>query len=508
MSADAKRADAEHGDAEHAGLTAHLQSELLRLSHDAIFVWRPGGVIEFWNRGAEELYGYSSAEALGHRPAELLASGPLAQRAEIGASLRSAGQWAGELEHRCKDGRRVTVSSRMQMVLDGGIERILETNRDITEAKRAQYAREEVEQRLRIALDSSGVSFSIFAAVRDESGRIVDFMWTYVNADCCRRLQRPPEALVGHRVLDVLPRAWEPVGLFDALCRTVETGTQQEIEVAPGPYGVKRWYHNIMTKLGDGVAVWFADITERKLGEQALRDADRRKDEFLATLAHELRNPLAPIRNGLAILKLAVPMQGTVKRTTDMMDRQLTHLVRLIDDLLDVSRITRGKMELRVRPVALNEVLAATLESCRGQLETKHLALETSIGREPLLVEGDPDRLMQVFSNLLTNAINYTESGGLIRVAAGREGSEAVVSVEDTGIGIPAGALESVFEMFAQLHPGGQGEAGLGIGLALVRQLVEMHGGTVRASSSGVGCGSAFVVRLPISAQPAIRSMQ
>ncbi|MGH8260622.1 MAG: PAS domain-containing sensor histidine kinase [Steroidobacteraceae bacterium] len=481
-------------------LPTQLLSQLLRLSHDAIFVWRQGGTIEFWNRGAEELYGYPAAEALGRRPSELLAAEPLAQRAEIVGSLHSAGQWAGELQHRCRDGGQVIVSSRMQLVRDAdGVEWVLETNRDISVAKRAERAREEVEQRLRVALDSSEVCFSIFAAVRGAGSPIVDFVWTYANGACCRRLKRQPEDLVGHPVLNVLPRAWEPAGLFDALCRTVETGEPQEVEVAPNAYGVTRWYHNIMTKFGDGVAVWFADITERKLAEQALRDADRRKDDFLATLAHELRNPLAPIRNGLAILKLAVPMQGTVKRTTEMMDRQLTHLVRLIDDLLDVSRITRGKMELRVRRVRISEVLASTLESCRVQLEAKRLALETRIGDEPLLVEGDPDRLMQVFANLLMNAINYTESGGRIRLVAQREGSQALICIEDTGIGIPPGALESVFEMFSQLLPGGMGEAGLGIGLALVRQLVEMHGGTVEAASEGVGRGSTFFVRLPLS---------
>jgi PAS domain S-box-containing protein len=352
-------------------LPAPLLSRLLRLSHDAIFVWRQGGVIEFWNRGAEDLYGYAAAEALGRRPLDLLAKESFPERSQIGASLRSVGQWAGELRHHCRGGREVIVSSRMQLVHDGGIDRVLETNRDITESKRA---------------------------------------------------------------------------------------------------------------------------------EQSLRDEDRRKDEFLATLAHELRNPLAPIRNGLAILKLSVPMQDAAKRTTEMMDRQLTHLVRLIDDLLDVSRITRGKVELRMQRVSLAETLAASLESCRDKLEAKRLALETRLGDEPLVVDGDPDRLMQVFSNLLTNAINYTDSGGRVALTARREGAQARVSVEDSGIGIPAGALENVFEMFAQLHPGVRGEAGLGIGLALVRQLVTMHGGTVEAASEGVGRRSTFVVRLPLAA--------
>jgi len=482
------------------GLSPELLSQLLRLSHDAIFVWRQGGTIEFWNHGAEELYGYPASEALGRRPVELLAVEPLSFRAEIFASLRAQREWAGELRHRCRDGREVIVSSRMQLMRDAqGIEVVLETNRDITSAKRAERDREETEQRLRIALDSSDVSFGIFTAIRAAGGRIVDFRWTYVNRANCRLLNRRPEDLLGRPVREVLPRGWDPPGLFDAFCQAAETGTTQEIDIEPGPNGITHWFHNVIERFGDGVAVWFTDLSELKRSEQALRDADRRKDEFLATLAHELRNPLAPIRNGLAILKLAVAMQGTAKRTIEMMERQLTHLVRLIDDLLDVSRITRGKMALRPRRVALHEVLAGSLESCRGPLDAKRLVLDAQMGVEPLVVYGDPDRLMQVFSNLLTNAINYTESGGRITIEARREESRALITVSDTGIGIPQGALGAVFEMFSQLHAGTQGEAGLGIGLALVRQLVEMHGGTVEAASEGAGRGSTFTVRLPLT---------
>ena len=485
---------------ELVGLSPELLSQLLRLSHDAIFVWRQGGAIEFWNHGAEELYGYSADEAVGTRPVDLLAVEPLTFRAEIFASLRGARAWAGELRHRCRDGREVIVSSRMQLVRDAqGVELVLETNRDITSAKYAERDREETEQRLRIALDSSDVSFGIFTAIRDADSRIVDFRWTYVNRANCRLLGRTPDELLGRAVSEILPHGWDPPGLFDAFCRATETGTTEEVDIEPGPNGIMHWFHNVVERFGDGVAVWFTDVSELKRSEQALRDADRRKDEFLATLAHELRNPLAPIRNGLAILKLVVAMQGTAKRTIEMMERQLTHLVRLIDDLLDVSRITRGKMALRLRRLALHEVLASSLESCRGPLDAKRLVLDARIGTEPLIIYGDGDRLMQVFSNLLTNAINYTENGGRITLDARREDGHAVVTVSDTGIGIPHGALATVFEMFSQLHAGTHGEAGLGIGLALVRQLVQMHGGRVEAASEGAGRGSTFIVHLPIA---------
>jgi PAS domain S-box-containing protein len=263
--------------------------------------------------------------------------------------------------------------------------------------------------------------------------------------------------------------------------------------------------------------VW--DITERKEAEQALRaseqsrrlaleklsEADRRKDEFLATLAHELRNPLAPIRNGLEILTLSASGDERLRRAGQMMQRQMSHLVRLVDDLLEVSRISRGKVELRKKRLLLSEVLASVIESTRAQLDAKRIELLGGPAEpieSPIELEGDPDRLAQVFSNLLSNAAKYTEAGGRIWITAQREGDEAVVAVKDTGCGIPGESLESVFEMFSQgqsRHASG----GLGIGLALVRQLVQLHGGSVSAQSDGVGRGSTFTVRLPLISRAA-----
>lgn len=240
------------------------------------------------------------------------------------------------------------------------------------------------------------------------------------------------------------------------------------------------------------------DITDRKHTEQRLRESDRRKDEFLATLAHELRNPLAPIRNGLEVLKLSASGDERLRRVGQMMERQMSHLVRLVDDLLEVNRISRGKLELRKERLLLNEVLAGVIESNRPQLDAKRLELLVG-GEERIVLEGDRDRLSQVFSNLLSNAARYTEAGGRIWVTAWREGDDAVVAVKDTGCGIPAEALESVFEMFTQGHSQ-QASGGLGIGLALVRQLVQLHGGSVTARSEGAGRGSTFTVRLPLGA--------
>jgi signal transduction histidine kinase len=236
---------------------------------------------------------------------------------------------------------------------------------------------------------------------------------------------------------------------------------------------------------------------------EQLRQADQRKNEFLAILAHELRNPLAPLRNGLHILKLRSDADPTVSQTVSMMDRQMTHLVRLVDDLLDVSRITRGKLELRHRKVLLTEVLSHAVESARAFIDSHRHELTVEIRAENLLVDGDPDRLAQVFSNLLLNAAKYTEAGGHITLSLDHENDEAIIAVQDNGVGIPPHALEQVFEMFSQVRSGEvRGAEGLGIGLSLVRTLVQMHCGTVCAFSDGTGRGARFTVRLPLTEGP------
>jgi signal transduction histidine kinase len=246
------------------------------------------------------------------------------------------------------------------------------------------------------------------------------------------------------------------------------------------------------------------DVTERKRIEQAFRDADRRKDEFLALLAHELRNPLAPIRNGLQVMRLAASNPDAIAKSRDIMERQVRHMVRLIDDLLDISRISRNKMELRRARVLLTDVVAAAVETVQPVIDAAGHTLTLAIPSEPLYLDADLTRLAQVFSNLLTNSAKYTERGGQISLAAHHQGSEVVVSVRDTGIGIPAEALPTIFDMFSQVDRSiERSTGGLGIGLALVKGLVEMHGGVVTAHSGGLGKGSLFTVRLPGLESPA-----
>jgi len=247
-----------------------------------------------------------------------------------------------------------------------------------------------------------------------------------------------------------------------------------------------------------GVAVYFRHISDRVQALEALREADRRKDEFLAMLAHELRNPLAPIRNGVQLLRLGDGVADLRNQTVDMIDRQTMQLVRLVDDLLDVSRITSGKMALQKAAVELSTVIAAAIETCRPAIEGARHALAVDLPEESLLVHADFVRLAQVVSNLLNNAARYTSEGGRLRLAVRREGREAVISLADNGIGIAPEILPRVFEMFMQGGRDPRGaQSGLGIGLALARRLVELHGGTIEAESDGPGRGSRFTVRLP-----------
>jgi PAS domain S-box-containing protein len=243
------------------------------------------------------------------------------------------------------------------------------------------------------------------------------------------------------------------------------------------------------------------DITERKRAQEELRAADRRKDEFLAVLAHELRNPLAPLRDSLRIFErssIADPVLITARK---IMQRQSGQMVRLIDDLLDVSRISRNRLELRKESTTIGEAIESALETARPALNAAGHRLHVQMPAEPLFVHADRVRLAQIFGNLLSNSAKYTPPGGDVGVTVVRDGTEAVISVTDTGIGIDSGDLARVFEMFTQVglemeHRVG----GLGIGLALVARLVQMHGGTVTSASAGPGQGSTFYVRLPLSA--------
>jgi two-component system CheB/CheR fusion protein len=302
--------------------------------------------------------------------------------------------------------------------------------------------------------------------------------------------------------------------------RTCREGGLYEVEyrIRRGADGQYRWHLGRALPLRDAegnILRWYGtctDIHERRAEQAALRESeerlrqeDRRKDEFLAVLAHELRNPLAPIQNSLELLRLS-PTPEALERARTRMERQLRQLVRLVDDLLDVSRIRTGKIRLQLAPVDLAAAVRTAVEACEPAIREAGHALTVSGLDEPLPLVADPARLVQVVSNLLTNAAKYTPRGGQVTVRVGREGSWAVLRVADTGIGIPTGMLTRVFDLFTQVETEQtRAGGGLGIGLSLVKTLVEHHGGQVSAASEGPGRGSEITVRRPLSTQPTSR---
>lgn len=259
----------------------------------------------------------------------------------------------------------------------------------------------------------------------------------------------------------------------------------------------------------DGVTV---DVSAQKLDQlrvsmlnEQLREQDRRKDAFIATLSHELRNPLAPIRAAAKVVASPQVTLDQLQQAQRIIDRQVTHMALLLDDLLDIARITRGKLQLRRRAVLLAEVVDAAIEAVRPALDEKNHRLAVTLPDEPVVLEADPLRLAQVLSNLLTNAGRYSHPGSRIELSARVDGEHLVLCVEDEGVGLAPESLPHVFEMFSQIDGGaGMSDGGLGIGLALVKGLAELHGGQVEALSRGLGLGSAFVVRLPLPRQPAL----
>jgi PAS domain S-box-containing protein len=326
--------------------------------------------------------------------------------------------------------------------------------------------------------------------------------FTYVNQRALDYFKKEREELLGRRVDDVFP-LFKGTVIEAQLERALREQCSAAFEALSPVAGT--WIELHIYPAGQGLAIYFRDISDRKRAEEqlqraqdSLRESDRRKSEFLALLAHELRNPLAPIGNGLKILRLRGASDPLSDRTVEMMERQLKHLVRLVDDLLDVGRITSGKLQLRMQPVRVAEVLETAVESTRSLIESRGHQLSLDVRSQNLTVEADPDRLVQIFSNLLVNSAKYTQCGGRIRVSLESERDEAVIAVADNGIGIPPQSIPNVFEMFSQLgsHPS-RAEGGLGIGLALVHRLVQMHSGTVSAASQGPGMGSTFTVRLP-----------
>ena len=368
--------------------------------------------------------------------------------------------------------------------------------RDVTDRKRAAQALREQAGTLQAVLNTSVDHIYVF----DREGRYI-----LVSEGAARILGRGREEIIGRtwRELGLPPEVMEPVD--EQRARVLKTGSPELHEVTyQAAIGLRHYEYFISPVEREGgelewVVIVSRDITDRKRAEIALRDADRRKDEFLAMLAHELRNPLAAISNAAQLAKRS---NSTEHRewSQEVIEAQVKNLSRMIDDLLDVSRITLGKIQLQTQTLNLGHVINSAVEAARPLIEERKHRLTVDLGAGPLRVEGDPTRLEQVFVNLLNNAAKYSESSGHITLSAQARGSETVVTIDDTGVGMTPELIAKAFDLFAQGDRTiARSEGGLGIGLTLVKNLVEMHGGKVAAESEGPGKGSRLSVRLPLA---------
>ncbi|HWT72804.1 MAG TPA: PAS domain S-box protein, partial [Oxalicibacterium sp.] len=375
---------------------------------------------------------------------------------------------------------------------------------DITRQKEMEQALTISQERYRALFESIDEGFCLIELLFDEDGKTVDYRFLETNPAFEKHTGLTHAE--GRTILELAPG--QDPHWFEIYGRVARTGEAMRFVNESTP--LHRWYDVYASPFGEPgsnqVAILFSDVTEQKKADENLQravadlaEANRRQTEFLATLAHELRNPLAPIRTGLEVMRLSARNPDALARIQDMMQRQVSVMARLIDDLLDIARINSGKLVLQKENVDLKNIIANAVETTLPHIEAAQHTLRQHIPDEALPVNVDPVRMAQVFGNLLANAAKYTPSKGHITLTAVREAQHVEITITDTGIGIPADSLTKVFDMFAQVgRSSDSAQGGLGIGLSLVRQLVQMHGGSVSVTSRGVGSGSSFTVRLPL----------
>lgn len=529
-----------------ADATRRRLAAIVESSDDAIIGTTLDGAITSWNHGAERLYGYAAADVIGKSIEFLTPSDRLGEISAILARVRQG----EEIEHYVADRRRsdgsiVNVSVNVSAIRDDA-GRIVGTSaivRDVTQMMRT-------EQSTRFLADASAtlaglvdyestlqkvaqMAVPFFAdwcmidmlqpdgSLRRLSAAHVDPARVQLAEEMHRRFPPDPESSRG--VWNILRTGESEINIDIPASGALERIPHPELRRILEKQGLTSYMGVPLTARGKvlGVLTFITAESGRRYDAhdlavaedlahraavaienaqlyQARQESDRRKDEFLAMLAHELRNPLAPIRNALQILKMPGLDQATASEAREMAERQVHHLTRLVDDLLDVSRIMRGKIELRRERVDLATIIARAVETARPVIDAEQHELVVSVPPSQVWLSADLIRLAQVIANLLTNAAKYTKVSGKIWLTAQCENGEVTISIRDTGIGIPPELLPHIFEMFMQVAPAdSRSQGGLGIGLTLVRNLVEMHGGTVEARSDGLGRGSEFIVRIP-----------
>jgi PAS domain S-box-containing protein len=504
-------------------MAARFLGSIVESSEDAIISKSLDGVIQSWNAAAERLFGHPADRAIGRHISLVIPPERIGEEDQIIASLK-AGQRIEhfETERLRSDGRRLLVSLTISPIKDdeGRVIGASKIVRDVTRQRQA----EQREHQLSAAAAAASAKFhaffdqgALFAAITDVHGNVLE-----TNRFSCEDCGYTKEQIVGKPLWQgpwwaSSPLVSQQVGAASAQAATGQV-VRAEIPYRRSDGGERIADFTIQPISDDSGRVLFLaptgiDITDRKRAEadrekmeESLRrlaldlsEADRRKNEFLAMLAHELRNPLAPISNAARALRLGGGGRA-LQSASEMLERQVGQMARLVDDLLDMSRITRGRIELRKKRVELAPIVDQAVETVRTQYKNMNHELTVSLPPQPLQLDADPARLAQIIGNLLNNASKFTDRGGRVWLDAAAEDGLATIRVRDTGIGIAADHLPRLFDMFTQVETSlERSRDGLGIGLTLVKTLVEMHGGTVEVRSDGLGCGSEFTVRLPLA---------
>jgi PAS domain S-box-containing protein len=466
----------------------------------AIFLLDPSGRVATWNAGAQRIKGYNADEIIGRHFSEFYPAEARERnwpQRELEEALR-LGRFEDEGWRLRKDGTRFWANVILTPLRDrDGVHRgFSKITRDLTERREQEDRLRQSEERFRLLLE--GVEdYAIY--LLDPEGRVSS--WNY---GAQRITGYSADEIVGQSFERFYPPEDAAAGRPAQELRTATLNRRAEdIGWRVRKDGSRFWAEVVVTALHDdegrlrGFSKVVRDLSERKRIEN-LEEQGRHLTEFLAMLAHELRNPLAPIRNALGIMAISRDLPPQVAWSRDVIERQTTHLTRLVDDLLDVSRITRGKFSMHTDTMDINLAVERALEAARPLIDARKHHLEVEMAPQPLLLSGDMTRVVQVIVNVLNNAAKYTPDGGRIRLTVRQEGSDAVVRVKDNGIGIPPHMIDQVFDLFAQGERTlARTEGGLGIGLTLARRIVALHGGSITVASAGTGKGAEFTVRLP-----------
>lgn len=468
----------------------------------AIFLLDPTGTVTTWNRGAERMKGYAPREIIGRNFSTFYTPESVGQawpQYELSVA-RETGRFSTEGWRLRKDGTQFWASVVISAIRagDGSLRGFLKITRDLTERRLAEDALKESEERFRLLVE--GVQdYAIF--LLDSEGRVASW-------------NRGAELLKGYSALEIVGRHFSTFYTREAI---LQGKPQWELRMATQhgrvedegwrlrKNGTRFWANVVITALRDpdgnlrGFAKVTRDMTDRR-NLEALLELDRQKDQFLAILAHELRNPLAPIRSALQVMMRPGVSGDATDRARKIAERQLRNMTRLLDDLLDVSRIRQGRIDLRRESVSLSDIVLTAVETSQPLITDRQHELTVETPAEEVWVDGDPVRLSQALTNLLNNAAKYTDPGGRIAVNASRIGDDAVIRVHDSGIGIDPFMVPHVFDLFVQAdRRPGVSASGMGIGLTLAKRLVELHGGRLEVFSAGIGLGSEFVIRLPVA---------